>query len=124
MSILAVPVKGVFWTNCYFYADEEAGRCFILDPGAEGEKLINIAWSHGGLINGILLTHGHFDHMAGIMEIRRKISLLDILRTQSHSMTLKGISPSLVIRYSEAGREATNTHVVILRICMKAYGKY
>lgn len=74
MSVLTVPVKGVFWTNCYIYADEEAGRCFIIDPGAEGEKLINIAWSKGWVINKILITHGHFDHTEGIAEIRRKIS--------------------------------------------------
>ena len=71
--ILTVPVKGVFWTNCYFYADEKAGKCFIIDPGAEGGKLINIAWSHGWIINKILLTHGHFDHFGGIHEIRGKI---------------------------------------------------
>ena len=74
MSVLVVPVKGVFWTNCYFYADEEAGHCFIVDPGAEGGKLIDIAWGHGWVINGIILTHGHFDHTGGIAEIRRKIS--------------------------------------------------
>ena len=72
--ILPVPVKDVFWTNCYFYADENSGHCFIIDPGAEGEKLINIAWSNGWVINGIILTHGHFDHTGGIAEIRRKIS--------------------------------------------------
>ena len=72
--ILTVPVKDVFWTNCYFYADEDAGHCFIIDPGAEGEKLISIAWSNGWVINKILLTHGHFDHTGGIAEIRRKIS--------------------------------------------------
>ena len=72
--ILTVPVKDVFWTNCYFYADEEAGHCFLIDPGAEGEKLISIAWSNGWVINKILLTHGHFDHTGGIAEIRRKIS--------------------------------------------------
>ena len=72
--ILSVPVKDVFWTNCYFYADEESGHCFIIDPGAEGEKLIDTAWSNGWVINGILLTHGHFDHIGGIAEIRRKIS--------------------------------------------------
>ena len=72
--ILPVPVKDVFWTNCYFYADENSGHCFIIDPGAEGEKLINIAWGNGWVINGIILTHGHFDHTGGIAEIRRKIS--------------------------------------------------
>ena len=72
--ILTVPVKDVFWTNCYFYADEQAGHCFIIDPGAEGEKLIDVAWSHGCVISKILITHGHFDHTGGIAGIRRKIS--------------------------------------------------
>lgn len=71
--ILCVPVKGVFWENCYFYVDELAGHCFIIDPGAEGEKLVNIAFSHGWVINKILLTHGHFDHFGGVSEIHKKI---------------------------------------------------
>ena len=72
--ILTVPVRGVFQTNCYFYADEKAGHCFIIDPGAEGARLIQIAWEHGWVINKILLTHGHFDHTGGIEEMYKKIS--------------------------------------------------
>ncbi|MBR1437761.1 MAG: MBL fold metallo-hydrolase [Synergistaceae bacterium] len=72
--ILTVPVKGVFWTNCYFYADENTGHCFIIDPGAQGQKLIDTAWSNGWVINKILITHGHFDHTGGISELRKKIS--------------------------------------------------
>ena len=66
-----IPVKGYFEVNSYFYVDEENHRSFLIDPGAEGQRLLKFARDNGFIIEKILLTHGHFDHMGGISEIRR-----------------------------------------------------
>ncbi len=65
-----VPVKGYFEVNSYFYVDESTNRCFLIDPGAEGKRLLKIARDNFWVIEKILLTHGHFDHTGGISEIR------------------------------------------------------
>ena len=65
-----VPVKGYFEVNSYFFVDEKASRCFLIDPGAEGRRLLKVARENYWVIEKILLTHGHFDHMGGIAEIR------------------------------------------------------
>ncbi len=65
-----VPVKGYFEVNSYFFVDEKTNRCFLIDPGAEGKRLLNFARENFWVIEKILLTHGHFDHTGGISEIR------------------------------------------------------
>ena len=35
-----VPVKGYFEVNSYFFVDEKSNRCFLIDPGAEGKRLL------------------------------------------------------------------------------------
>ena len=65
-----VPVKGYFEVNSYFFVDETTNRCFLIDPGAEGQRLLKIARENFWVIEKILLTHGHFDHTGGIGQIR------------------------------------------------------
>lgn len=73
--IYAIPVRGRFETNCYFYVNDATKRCFLIDPGAEGQRLLDLAQENGWTIEKILLTHGHFDHMGGIPEIRRSVNI-------------------------------------------------
>lgn len=62
----AVQVTGVFAENAYFYIDEQTGSGFLIDPGAEPERLYEIIRRNGWTIEAILLTHGHFDHTGAI----------------------------------------------------------
>ncbi len=58
-----LAVQGV---NCYFWGDGETGRGFLIDPGERGKELLNEIRKQGWTLAGILLTHGHFDHIGGI----------------------------------------------------------
>jgi hydroxyacylglutathione hydrolase len=69
MQVYKVNVKGYFSENCYFLIDEKTKHGFLIDPGAEGKKLLQIMEKHGWTIEKILLTHGHFDHTGGIQAI-------------------------------------------------------
>ncbi len=55
---------GSFQTNCYI--GEENGRCVILDPGYEPEKILAFLQEKALEPEAILLTHGHFDHVGGV----------------------------------------------------------
>ncbi len=50
--------------NCYFI--ENNSKCYIVDPGYEKEKLIDYVKKHNLEVLGILLTHGHIDHIGAI----------------------------------------------------------
>lgn len=76
MNVYQIPVRGYFEVNSYFLIDEDIGHGFLIDPGAQGEALVQIIRSRGWTIEKILLTHGHFDHTGGIEAIRKELDIL------------------------------------------------
>ena len=62
---------GPLATNCYLLGDEQTGRCAIIDPGAQAARKILPALQEFGMqCDLILLTHGHFDHIMALKEIK------------------------------------------------------
>ncbi len=73
--IAEVPVKGYFEENCFFYIDDRTKHGFIIDPGAQADRLLDLIGGKGWTIEKILLTHGHFDHMGAVDEIRDALGI-------------------------------------------------
>lgn len=58
--------KWPFASNCYLLI---SGRdAYVVDPSAEADEIL--AAASGCKINSILLTHGHYDHMLGLSDLR------------------------------------------------------
>ncbi len=78
MKIICVPT-GPLSTNTYILFDEtgpgEKKDCVIIDP-ANSRKVLGILEELGLHCTDILLTHGHFDHIMGVAEIRAKQNAL------------------------------------------------
>ncbi len=70
-----VPVRDVFETNGYFYIEEKTGHGFLIDPGAEAERLLGIIRKNGWVIEKILLTHGHFDHTGAVAALSEELKI-------------------------------------------------
>ncbi|HEU4643564.1 MAG TPA: MBL fold metallo-hydrolase [Gemmatimonadaceae bacterium] len=62
---------GAFQENAYLVVDEEAARAVLIDPGAEGERLVNAVRESGATLDAIWLTHAHVDHVGGIASVKR-----------------------------------------------------
>lgn len=60
---------GPLQTNCYILANSQK-TCLIVDPGEEGNKLINHLEKRKLKPQAILLTHAHFDHIGAVDDIR------------------------------------------------------
>ncbi|MGR3765010.1 MBL fold metallo-hydrolase [Rossellomorea sp. NS-SX7] len=60
---------GPLQTNCYVLWNDMK-KCLVIDPGAEGEKLVN--WLNENNLEpmAILLTHAHFDHIGAVDTVR------------------------------------------------------
>ena len=73
--ILQVTVARYIPTNAYFYIDEDTKHGFLIDPGAEPDKLLDIIRERGIKLEKILLTHGHFDHIGAVNDLQRKLEI-------------------------------------------------
>ena len=58
-------VLGVMKTNCYIVSNDE-NHCMIIDPGAQGKKVAKYLEENELVLDAILLTHGHFDHIGAV----------------------------------------------------------
>ena len=61
---------GEMATNCYLVWDEKSKEAVIIDPGDEGVELAQEISSRNLKLKAILLTHGHFDHAMGVMDLK------------------------------------------------------
>ena len=71
--IRIVPIQEYFDSNCYFYIDDISRCGFLIDPGAEPEKLLDLVRREEWRIEKILITHGHIDHIGAVNAVLREI---------------------------------------------------
>ena len=70
-------ILGSYETNCYILRiAESASACLIVDTGLEAEELIAFLTEYELNPVGVVLTHGHADHITGAALLRTKF--LDI----------------------------------------------
>ena len=64
-----ILVVGELQTNCYLVWAEDK-KAVIIDPGDEGTEIAQRINELGLSPIAILLTHGHFDHVMGAMDLK------------------------------------------------------
>lgn len=64
---------GMLQEHTYFIIDEESAKTFIVDPGAEPKRILEKIAADGLKVEAILLTHGHFDHIGAVEEIKKSL---------------------------------------------------
>lgn len=69
MKIIVYPA-GRFGANCYIVYDEETLNGVIIDAGDDAEKIIDICRQNKLEIKYIILTHGHFDHIGAVSDVK------------------------------------------------------
>ncbi len=67
-------VLGVCQTNCYFIYREGSEETIVVDPADQGNKIYDTLRKNGFRVAGILLTHGHFDHIWGLDGLRDAVN--------------------------------------------------
>ncbi len=72
--IKKVVVSGFNTENSYFYINEKTNHGFLIDPGFEGDKLLDIIRSNNWIIEAILITHGHFDHIGEVNFLKKTLN--------------------------------------------------
>ncbi len=57
---------------CYIVEGVPARKAAVIDPGGDGEAILSELGGLGVSVDGILLTHGHFDHVGAVRLLREK----------------------------------------------------
>ncbi len=73
--IYTVEVGYIIATNAYFYIDDETRHGFLIDAGAEPERLLHLISENNFSIEKILLTHGHYDHIGAAAAIQQALNI-------------------------------------------------
>ena len=67
-------ILGTMQTNCYVVYNEQH-ECFVIDPGAQGQKVARFLTENELDIKAILLTHGHFDHIMALNDLKKRYNV-------------------------------------------------
>ena len=65
-------VLGMCQTNCYFVYEENSNKVIVFDPADKGDYIYNGLKDTGFSVEAILLTHGHFDHIWGVEQLKER----------------------------------------------------
>lgn len=74
LKVLTIPTAPIE-ENCYIAYDEDSKEALVIDPGNEGEKIISLLKGESLKVQAILLTHGHWDHIGAVEELRQALSV-------------------------------------------------
>jgi len=62
---------GMIQENCFLLRRDGSDRALIVDPGEEAPKLLTAIEQLGVKLEGILLTHCHFDHVGAVAPVAK-----------------------------------------------------
>ena len=56
-------VVGPLQSNCYLVVDKSSRRAAVIDPGMESEAVLAVVRDEQYVLESVIITHGHFDHV-------------------------------------------------------------
>lgn len=93
-------VVGPVQTNCYFLYHEDTKEAIIIDPGDESKKIQDFINKKDLTVKAILLTHGHFDHILALEEIK-KVYDVSVYAASAEREVLKDPGMNLSVQMSK-----------------------
>jgi glyoxylase-like metal-dependent hydrolase (beta-lactamase superfamily II) len=89
-------IMGAFETNCYALRESDgATDCVIVDAGLDGAGLVGFLQERKLNAVALVLTHGHADHIAGVVELRKSFANLKVYIHQLDAEMLTGEQDNL-----------------------------
>ena len=85
---------GALDTNCYLAWCPDTLEAVIIDPADAGDTISEEILRLGLQPTAILLTHGHFDHVLGLLEVKLNFDDIPIFLHQADLFLIKGAKDS------------------------------
>lgn len=84
MLSVKTAVFGSLQNNCYLITDEETGKSALVDCTEYSPKMQ--AFINGADLQYILLTHGHYDHIGGVAEVKEATGAKVVISAEDECM--------------------------------------
>ena len=112
---LKTLAEGFLGANCYLLYD--SGHAFIVDPAARLDVMCAALYEDGLALDGILLTHGHFDHVMNLEPLLSRFSVPVYLGAGDRDFASDGRKNGFSVFF---GQDRTFPMATNLRICLTA----
>ena len=66
---------GMVATNCYLIINKETKDALLIDPADNALRISNVIEENVCTLKAILLTHGHFDHIMALNELKKRYNV-------------------------------------------------
>ncbi|WP_211270204.1 MBL fold metallo-hydrolase [Rhodococcus phenolicus] len=114
MLVTGFPA-GMFQTNCYILAQDNAKDCVVVDPGQDAAEPLNEFLTGSDLRpRAVLLTHGHLDHVWSAQAVADRYEIPTYIHPgDRHMLSDPGVGMGSSLAPLLAGVTFTEPHEVI-----------
>lgn len=97
LDLIVKRVKvGIISTNCYILKDRNSRDAIVIDPGGDLTVIQDAIHKLDACCRAILLTHGHFDHILAVGDLRRSDIPVCIHKDDAHFLTERDAFSSVI----------------------------
>ncbi len=89
MKIVRIPA-GIYAANCYIIYSEATRDGIVVDPGGDVDDILATIKENQLQIKSIVLTHGHADHIGGIVELKKSLSIPVMVHEDDKELLVDG----------------------------------
>lgn len=95
MIVKRVPV-GTLNTNCYIVRSPDTRDAIVIDPGSDLTVIQDALHRADAVCRLILLTHGHFDHILAVGDLRNINIPVGIHKNDAHMLTERDMFSAII----------------------------
>lgn len=89
LKITRIPA-GIYAANCYIISCETTKEAIVVDPGGDVDEILNAIKNNDLNVKYIVLTHGHGDHIGGIIDLKNALNSLVVIHEKEREMLVDG----------------------------------
>jgi glyoxylase-like metal-dependent hydrolase (beta-lactamase superfamily II) len=89
LELIRIPA-GIYAANCYIVYSENTNDGIIVDPGGDADHIMEVIEKNKLKINHIILTHGHGDHIGGVIDLKNSLNVDVMIHEEDAEMLRNG----------------------------------